>query len=160
MKLDSSDFHSDKMGFICRMSTFFKKRLVTNFWLVSFDIFLSCWLVFIFSDANTFFPKSFDRISLAFCSLTRIFQNWGSRLYQVIPKSDGRERIYEGRSILGKAWVSSCWEHLGSAYIHLRRRKTAYILVGIWTVWHVRPLPLLGWREIKCAFIFQWNARY
>ena len=129
--------------------------------MVSFDIFLSCWLVLIFSEANTFFLKSFDRISLAFVLSD---QGWlrteEVELYQVVPKSDGREKIYDGRSILVKAWVSSCWEHSGSAYIHLRRRKTAYILVGIWTVWHVRPLPLLGWREIKCALIFQWNARY
>lgn len=155
MELDSSNFHSNKI------STFFKKRLVTNFWLVSFDIFLSCWLVLIFSDASTFFLKSFDRISLAFLLSD---QGWlrteEVELYQVVPKSDGREKIHDGRSILVKAWVSSCWEPSGSAYIHLRKRKTAYISVGIGTVWHVRPLPLLGWREIKCTFIFQWNARY
>lgn len=63
--------------------------------MVSFDIFLSCWLVLIFSDVNTFSPKSFDRISLAFLLSD---QGWlrieEVELYQVVPKSDGREKIY------------------------------------------------------------------
>ena len=58
----------------------------------------------IFSEANTFFLKSFDRISLAFVLSD---QGWlrteEVELYQVVPKSDGREKIYDGRSILVKA---------------------------------------------------------